>query len=208
MATITVRGNGTVAATPDDVTVGLTLEALRPTPAEAFREASARAEAAVTLLDELGVPEGARLTSAVSLREHGEHVDGRWQHRGYRAATRVAVRLTDAELASRVLSEAVARLEARVDGPSWRVAPFNRAHGEARRLAALDASAKAEAYVEALGATLGAIATIAEPGAEAAPLPVARDAMLLSSAGAEMPVEAGDLSVSAAVDVTFQVEQG
>lgn len=208
MATITVRGNGTVAATPDDVTVGLTLEALRATPAEAFREASERAAAAVTLLDELGVPEGARLTSAVSLREHGEHVEGRWQHRGYRAATRVAVRLSDGELASRVLSDAVARLEARVDGPSWRVAPYNQAHAEARRLAALDARAKAEAYVEALGARLGAIATIAEPGMEAAPLPVARDAMLLSAAGAEMPVEAGDLLVAAAVDVTFQVEQG
>ena len=62
--------------------------------------------------------------------------------------------------------------------------------------------------VEALGARLGAIAAIAETGVEASPLPVARDAMLLSTAGAEMPVEPGDLLVSAAVDVTFQVEQG
>jgi uncharacterized protein YggE len=207
MATITVRGSGVVAATPDDVTVGLTLEALRPTPAEAFHEASERAAAAVSLLDELGVPEGSRLTSAVSLLEHGEHVDGQWQHRGYRASTRVAARLADGGLASRVLSEAVARLEARVDGPSWRVAPYNPAHGEARRLAALDARAKAEAYVEALGARLGAIATIAEPGAQAEP-PVALQALRLSAAGTEMPVAAGDLLVSAAVDVTFQVEQG
>ena len=52
---------------------------------------------------------------------------------------------SDGELASGVLSQAVARLDARVDGPSWRVAPYNPAHGEARRLAALDARAKAEA---------------------------------------------------------------
>ena len=135
MATITVRGHGTSSAQPDEVAVGLTAEAVRPRAAEAFAEASRLATDAASLCDELGVPAGRRTTSRISLAEHGEHTAAGWQHRGYRATSRIAVRLEDAELASRLVSEAAERLEARIDGPIWRVAHDNPAHSEARRLA-------------------------------------------------------------------------
>jgi uncharacterized protein YggE len=53
MATITVRGHGTSSAQPDEVAVGLTVEALRPRAAEAFAESS-RPEIDVTLQLEQG----------------------------------------------------------------------------------------------------------------------------------------------------------
>ena len=100
MATITVRGRGIVSVQPDEVSVGLTVEALRPSAAEAFAEATRLAEAVVALCDELEIPAGARSTSRVSLAEHGEHTNAGWQHRGYRATSRLAVRDDDAERAS------------------------------------------------------------------------------------------------------------
>jgi hypothetical protein len=207
MATVTVRGRATVPVTPDEVTLGLTVEALEGTAAAAFAEASRRAGELAALCDALGVPPAARSTARVSLAEHGEHDrDGRWHHRGFSATSRVAVTLGEAELAIRLLSEAVARAAVRVDGPVWGVADDNPAHEEARRRAAADARRRASDYVEALGARLGAIESIAEPGT--GPPPGPRPLRAAALAEADMPLEAGEQEVAAAVDVTFVVEQG
>ena len=60
MATVSVRGTGTAAAQPDDVTVGLGVEALRTSASEAFAEATRLAADVVLLCEELGVPAGSR----------------------------------------------------------------------------------------------------------------------------------------------------
>ena len=146
-------------------TVGLSVEALRPNATEAFAEATRLAADVVSLCDELGVPDGSRTTTQVSLAEHGEHTNAGWQHRGYRAATRVAAHVSDAELASRLVSEAAARLQVRIDGPTWRVAHDNPAHGEARRGAAEDARSRADEYAVALGGRVGAVVSVVEAGA-------------------------------------------
>jgi uncharacterized protein YggE len=206
MATVTVRGTGTATAQPDDVTVGLSVEALRPSASEAFGEATRLAAGVVSLCDELGVPAASRTTSQVSLAEHGEHTNAGWQHRGYRAATRIAARMTDAERASRLLTEAAARLEVRIDGPTWRVAHDNPAHAEARRRASEDARSRAEQYAAALGGRVGAVASAVEAGATA-PGPEPRMYAVRQEIS-PMPLEAGEHEVVAAVDVTFQLEQG
>ena len=206
MATVTVRGTGTATTQPDDVTVGLSVESLRPTASEAFAEATRLASDVAALCDELDVPAGSRTTSQVALAEHGEHTNAGWQHRGYRAAARVAVRVTDAELASRLVSEAAARLDVRIDGPTWRVAHDNPAHAEARRRAAEDARSRAEEYAAALGGRVGAVVSVVEPGA-ASPGPEPRMYAVRQELS-PMPIEAGDHDVVAVVDVTFQLEQG
>jgi uncharacterized protein YggE len=205
MATVSVRGTGTATAQPDDVTVGLSVEALRPSASEAFAEATRLAAEVVSLCDELGVAAGSRTTSQVSLAEHGEHTDAGWQHRGYRAATRVAARVKDVEVASRVVSEAAARLGVRIDGPTWRVAHDNPAHADARRRAAEDARVRAEEYAAALGGRVGAVVSIAEPG-PGPPGPQPRMYSVRQEIS-PMPLETGDHEVIAEVDVTFQLEQ-
>jgi len=205
MATVTVRGTGAATAQPDDVTVGLSVEALRPNATEAFAEATRLAADVVSLCDELGVPDGSRTTTQVSLAEHGEHTNAGWQHRGYRAATRVAAHVSDAELASRLVSEAAARLQVRIDGPTWRVAHDNPAHGEARRGAAEDARSRADEYAVALGGRVGAVVSVVEAGA-IAPGPEPRMYAVRQEISA-MPLEAGEHHVVAEVDVTFQLEQ-
>ena len=205
MATVTVRGTGAATAQPDDVTVGLSVEALRPNATEAFAEATRLAADVVSLCDELGVPAGSRTTTQVSLAEHGEHTNAGWQHRGYRAATRVAAHVSDAELASRLVSEAAARLQVRIDGPTWRVAHDNPAHGEARRGAAEDARSRADEYAVALGGRVGAVVSVVEAGA-IAPGPEPRMYAVRQEIS-PMPLEAGEHDVVAEVDVTFQLDQ-
>jgi uncharacterized protein YggE len=205
MATITVRGRGVTTVAPDEVTVGLTVEALRKSAGEAFAEATRLAQQVVALCDELGIDAGRRTTSRVTLAEDGEHTSKGWQHRGYRASSRLAVRLDDGELASRLVTEAAERVELRIDGPGWRVAHDNPGHADARRLAAADARQKAEEYAGALGGRIGAIASVDEP--ETKPAAVSAGPTMLRAA-ADMPVEGGEHEMVAEIDVTFQLEQG
>ena len=205
MATVSVRGRGVATARPDELTVGLTVEALRDTASEAFAEATRLAERVVALCEELGVPEGRRTTSHVTLAEHGEHTNEGWQHRGYRASSRIAVRLHDGEHASTLISAAAERIEARIDGPVWRVAHDNPGHAEARRHAVLDARTRAEAYAAALGLRLGAVSSAAEPSA--APIGPQPRVFAAQQDLSGMPLEGGEHELVAELDVTFQLEQ-
>jgi uncharacterized protein len=207
MASVTVRGTGTAYGTPDEATVGLGVESLRPTAAEALADVAERTGRLVTLCHELGLGEGDVTTTGVSVREHGEHdKDGRWQHRGYRASNRVSARVREVAAIGRLLTGAVDRVGATVDGPHWRLLPGHEAHAEASRAAARDARVRAEALADALGGRLGAVVAVRDSRIEPpAPRPMMRMEAMASDA---MPVGAGDLSVVAMVDVEFQLEQG
>jgi uncharacterized protein YggE len=92
------------------------------------------------------------------------------------------------------------------------VALDNPARTEAYRQAAADARRKAEAYVTALGARLGAVASLAEPGLGRFEPHYDRSDMMASPAqmaDSDQPVEvhAGDLDISAMVEVVFWIEQ-
>jgi len=209
MATITVRGTGTAYGTPDEATLGLAVESVRPTAAEALADVAERTTALMTLCHEVGVGEGAVTTTGVGVREHGEHDrDGRWQHRGYNATNRVTARVRDVTAIGTLLTSAVDRAGAAVDGPYWRLLPDNPAHADASRAAAHDAQARAEALAAALGGRLGAVVAVRDSRIEPpSPRPVARmEAMAMASES--MPVEAGELTVVAQVDVEFNLEQG
>jgi uncharacterized protein len=118
------------------------------------------------------------------------------------------VRLTDAEIASRLIGAATRRVEAEVSGPYWRVALGNPARQEACRQAAVDARRKAEAYADALGVRLGALIRVGEPSSSR----YERGEMLTlsraSHAEPDIGIEAGEMDVGATVEVTFLIEQG
>jgi uncharacterized protein YggE len=206
MATVTVRGEAVVQGTPDEVVVALSLSAARDRPELAYDEVAARRDTLEALFDELGIDPAARSTAGVAVdkhQEYGEH--GALVDRGYRASTRVLVRVAEAALVSRLLREAVTRSQAHVSGPWWRIADDNPSRTEARKQAAVDARRRAETYADALGARLGPIVAAVEPGADA-PQPVLGSA-LMRRAPEEILVDPGELDVRAALDVTFELEQ-
>jgi uncharacterized protein len=203
MATVSVRGRGVARMQPHELTVGLTVEALRPRASEAYIEASRLAQQLVALCVELGVAAGRRATSHVSLAEQGEHTESGWQPRGYLASSRLALRLEDAELASRLVTAAAERLEVRIDGPVSRIAHDNPGHAEARRLAPENARRRAEEYAAVLGGRVGAIVSVADPETR----PARREFEVLAARSAGMPLESGEQELVAEVDVTFQLEQ-
>ena len=217
--TVTVRGEAVVPGEPDEAHVFLEIKAVEKTPQKAMASASERSARLQTIFTDLDVPEGARSTSGISLAEETEWdgKSGRRKHVGFRASNRITVRLDDVETVSRLMSEAADKCEAIVRGPSWQIALANPARAEAFRAAAEDARRKADAYATALGAKLGDVLTVIEPGLvirthqqhDIRPaLPPAAAPQAASAPSPEIQVDAGALDIPAAVEVTFALEQG
>jgi hypothetical protein len=203
MATITVVGRAQVSVQPDQVSLALTVEEVRLTATEALAEVATRARTVLALLEELGIGPAARAMAGVSVSEAGEHRDGTWQHRGWRASERITVQTSDAAVAGRLLGEAVERASARVEGPWWTVSQEHPARTEALASAAADARVRAESLAGGLGVRLGALVDAVESGGQR---PEPRGGAM-RVASADVPFEPGEVAVAAAVSVTWQVEQ-
>jgi uncharacterized protein YggE len=212
MGTVSVRGLGSVAAAPDEAVVTVELAAIKKTRDDAYADVASRTQALDTLCAELEIEPARRTTSGVSVGEYYEWDGKKQQLKGFRAATSQVFRLPDPAVVAKLLEQAVVRVDARVDGPWWRIRTDNPAHLEARRRAARDARAKAEALAEAVGARLGPIDRIAEPGSEGPVMPAVRAAPMMAqdaAAGGAAPIqlEPGEQFVEAAVEITFALEQ-
>ena len=163
-STVTVRGDAVVPGEPDEVRLTVEVTALFPTPEEALADVAARSETPEGLLRALDVPRSARTTSGLSVSEEREYERGRYVHRGYTASNRIWIRSNDPGIVGRLMKRATNDAKARIEGPWWHIALDSPARVEACRQAATDARRKADAYANALGARLGHVLSVVEPG--------------------------------------------
>jgi uncharacterized protein YggE len=205
MATIKVRGRGTVAVRPDEAVVSFEVVAVADAAADAFSVASARANALDAVLDDAGIEAARRSTVGIVLHEHQELDPSGQPRRTHRASTTVSVRFSDADSIPPVLKDAVDRADAYVRGPQWRLADPTDAAAEACRRAAADAATRAEAYAGTLGRCLGAVETV-EEGTTHDPSPVRSVVLRATTGGEPPPLYPGELEIAAAVDVVFALE--
>jgi uncharacterized protein YggE len=164
------------------------------------------------IFDELEIEDSNLVTTGLSVRVETEYDrdSRRSVHRGYRATTSTSVTLSDASLVAKILREGTQRVGAEISGPHWHLSLDNPARVNAYESAARDAQRKAQAYVSALGARLGSILTISEPGTHRIERTYEDAMMAPSSSGDDFPeieVHQGGLQVGAQVEVTFLVEQ-
>lgn len=209
-ATVTVQGKAIVAAQPDEIEVLLEMSHLARSHQDALGEVTRRSLALEGIFERLGIGRAEWTTSGVMVAEQYDWENGKHVFRGYRASNRITVRLDNAERIGRLMNEATTEAKAQIHGPTWRIAHDNPARAEACREAARDARRKAEAYVEALGASLGPIVKVIEPGLRfEPPRPMDRVALKaeMASAVPELTVQAGELDVTASVEVTFEIAQ-
>ena len=200
--TVSVIGTAVVRAEPDEAMVVVTLSALKDGPGPALEDVAWRSERLVGLLDEFGIASSDRSTTGVSVHEDFDHTAEGRRSLGHRAASAIAVRLTDLELIGRLVTRATTELDARVDGPRWQVAADNPIRLEAARRAASDGQRKAQAYAEGVGARLGALIRLAEP--ESATFPRRTGKFIAASAASgELLVEPGEQDITATIEVTF-----
>jgi uncharacterized protein YggE len=200
---ITVRGIAAIRTEPDEASLWFTLNALEDAPGPAVSDVAARSNALAALLDELGVPKADRLTTGITVEEEWDHTDKGRRSVGHRATSRVSVRLTDPDLLGQLVTRATSDLAAMVNGPRWVVSLDNPVRLEAARLAAADARRRAEAYAEGVGARLGCLIGLSEPGTRDPHMATSMRAMAGHGA---VHVEFGEHEVATFIDATFALE--
>jgi uncharacterized protein YggE len=202
--TVTVMGDAIIRAEPDEALLWITLSALDDAPGPALSDVSARSNALVEMLDELGVTKADRSTTGITVYEDFDHTPSGRRSLGHRAISRLSVRLTDPLLIGRLIEQSTEELAARIDGPRWQIAPDNPVRLQAAREAAANAKRKAQAYAEGVSATIGPLIRLTEPDHTHV---VTRAASGLRPMVAEpMPIEPGEHEVAASIHATFTLE--
>lgn len=205
-ATITVTGEGTVTAAPDLATVSLGVTTQGETAAEAMAANTAALTAVLDRVKAAGVEDRDIQTSTLNLNPNWSNSDGSSMPviQGYVATNVLQIRVRDLPKLGEVLDAAITDGANTLNGISFGLAEPEPAMDEARKAAVAKARARAELLTGAAGVGLGRIVSISESG-YMPPMPMYR--MEAALAEAPVPVEGGEVGVSASVTVTWEIAQ-
>lgn len=223
-STVAVRGEGMVEVVPDEARLIVTVRHDARTRDAALDDVRQRLAHLDRLLDEVGVLDDAR-GSTVRVGERGERDGNRWLSKGFRATATIEVTVDSVDGLGRIVSGAVHAADAEIAGPWWSLSRHHPALTQACTEAAVDARAKATAYAQGLGATLGEVVRVVEPGVrtispidEREPRPQSQAMVAAAAAPAargggrapeilpELDLSPGKHQVRASVEVMFRLE--
>lgn len=202
--TLSVTGEGVVQTVPDQATLSLGVTSNGATAAEAMAANTTAMTAVIARLRAAGIDEADLQTSNLFLSANwGGYDSGTPKVIDYTASNMLNVRLREIATLGEMLDAAVTDGANAVNGISFGLADPKPAMDEARTRAVADARARAEVLAAAAGVTLGPIASITEAGAFNGPGPLFRAEM----AGGPVPVETGEIAVTANVTVTWSLAE-
>lgn len=204
--TITVSGQGEVSVAPDLAIVSFAVETAAP-KASAAAEANARISTAVAaaVRSRLGDQDEVRTTRyaldpVYEARERASAEPPRIT--GYVARNQVQVETRKADTVGPLIDAAIAAGANRVDGIQFTLQDRSAAERDALRRAGAEARLQAESVAESLGVRLKRVASATT---ESPPIFQPRYAMA-AEARSVTPVEAGNVTVSATLRVTYEIE--
>ncbi|WP_129629508.1 SIMPL domain-containing protein [Candidatus Oscillochloris fontis] len=202
MRQITVIGTGDVRITPDTATVQIGVETNAATTQEALAQNTAQANAIIEQIKALGVAEKDIQTSGFNIYPTYNN-DGR-QVTGYTVSNQVSVVIRNLADAGSLLDKVVQAGANRIYGISFSVAETNTVLAQARDNAIVDAKARAEQMAIQAGASIGQVLVITEiiGASPVVPMPM-MDRVV--GAGNAVPVQAGEQSYTAQVQVTYEL---
>lgn len=202
--TVTVSGTGRAAVTPDVVRLDLRVGHDAPDVAAALAGASQGITAVGRVIRAKGIAERDIRTLDANV---GQRYDNTGTPVGFTAQQRLGVTIHRLESVGEILEAAAAEVGNALLVDQVRLDVDDRSEGmaRARDAAFTEARTKAEQYAALSGAELGTVLDVAESGVT--PLHTGRRMMAMAameSAGG-MPVEGGDLELSASVTVTWEL---
>lgn len=205
-ASLTVTGDGQVAAAPDMAVVSVGVTTTAHTAAEALSGNSAQVKGLLDLLSAQGVAAKDIQTQDLSLGplyQDRQAADGRPLVSGYQATNMVTVRVHNLDGLGELLDRMVGSGANQLNGIRFDLSDRGPLEDQARTEAVKDAMRKAALLADAAGLTLGPVVSISDAGAVGNPVP-----MFAREAVAAVPVAGGEVSVSASVLMTFDLKQG
>ena len=196
--TITVTGNGTADATPDQASFDFGVQTNGSTASAALSQNAQQAQAIIDALKKAGIDATDIQTSQVSLWPQTTS-DGT-QITGYQASNTVTVTAPIGKSGD-LVDAAVGAGANNVNGPNLSVSDQSTYYAKALKQAVSDAQTKAQAIAAAAGLTLGGIVHIDDQGSQ--PTPIMYGDALSAKAAAGTPIEAGSQQVQATVTVSY-----
>jgi uncharacterized protein YggE len=195
---ITVTGAGTAAISPDVVRLDLRVGHEAADVAAALSGASQGIGTASRVVREQGVADADIRTLGADVHQRFDK-DG--QASGFTAQQRLRVTVRRIESVGAILEAAAAELgnALLVDQVALDVADRSEGLMRAREAAFADARARAEQYAALAGAALGPVLEVAESGA----VPLGPPMRAMREAAMSMPIEAGELELTASVTVRW-----
>ena len=204
--TISVTGSGSAEAAPDLLTLSIGVECRREDVGAAYGEAGRVSAAITAALREYGVANPDITTSGLNVRAEVNWQEGRGQVvSGYLASSVLSVRLRELGASSEVIAAAVAAggNDVRLNGLELGFADPAAVTARAREAAWQDALTTAGHFASLAGASLGKVVSLTQQTGHPAPIPVAK--MQRAAAVESLTVEAGESSISATVNVVWEL---
>jgi uncharacterized protein len=211
MSSVIVCGTSRRFVQPDRAVVSLGLTTVANDAPGALDLVSARSEVLAQILEGLSIERSDWVTDGVSVAEEYEWRKDTNVLVGFRATTGVTATVNDHDKIGPLLREAVGPAQAQVRHIAWQVDADNPAHHQLLGEAALDARRRAQAYVAALGLSLGAVELISETPISSSPPPTVESGPMVRSMKAsavpanDMSVSGGQIELIAEVHVRFAV---
>lgn len=204
MPQIVVIGTGEVKVEPDIATITIGVETKAPTTQEALAQNSAQAQAIIDRIRQLGVEAKDIQTTGINIYpfydEQGQNIIG------YTVSNMVNVTIRNIAQAGDLIDQVVQVGANRLYGVSFGVSDTEAVMAQAREAAVANARARAEQMARASGTSLGRVLFITENfGASPIPVPMMADAYGAPAARSAPPVQPGQQTYSATVQITFEL---
>jgi uncharacterized protein YggE len=205
--TIEVGGTGEARTSPDTAELSVAIETTGKTAEEAASRNAALAEKVTAALKAKLGDKGKISTGGYSLNPQYDQRPGHENPTiiGYTAQNSIVVETGAIDLVGALIDSAISAGANRVDYLNFTVKNDIKPRTEAITSATRDARAQADALASALGVKLGKVIK-ATTLAEARPIPMQRLPMAMAATRAATPVEPGEVTVSATVSLTFEIE--
>ena len=206
--TLQVTGQAQIPVPADRVRISFAVETAAPSAAEATSLNAQTMESVVSALRSSDAP-------GMEIETYGYSLNPEYEARpedpraraivGYRALNNIRVLLGDLEATGRILDRAVEAGANRIASLQFEASDTRDARLEALAQAVRNAREQAEAMAEAMGVRLGPALEV--NGGASSPTPRPEGPMLMRAMAAETttPVEAGSLTVSASVSITYRI---
>lgn len=207
-----VLGRATVEAVPDNVTVQVGVSNRAPSPSAALDQNSVIARKIIDFCKNFGLGERDIQTTTVNLAPNFKTVrdpngSTRQEPDGYTASNLVHVRLGDISRLGTFMRQVLDQGATNIAGVHFGVQSADKIADEARTKAVEDAVRKAQGLAQAANVKLGPILDIAHPprsqfGATGG----AADMPMRAAARTAVPIEAGTITITSEVDITWGIE--
>jgi uncharacterized protein len=208
MPVVTVGGSGSVSVKPDRATIRLGAWHQADTALEAQSRVNEIISKATEAIRELDIEGMVIQTSGLSLSPVYDYQRNQEPRiTGYRASITLSVRIDDIDRTGTVIDAAMKTGANQLQGVAFSLKDDSGARRDALRKAVEDARMKAETIADALGRSIYALVEVQEQGVS---VPVmqrgAESFRAMAADSAPTPVEAGEIEVSANIQITYSLD--